>query len=162
MFSSLLRVVSPEPVSGDILPQQAGVVPYRMIEGRVAFLLITARRSGRWIFPKGAPMEGLQLWETGAREAFEEAGIEGEVEAEPVGSYRTRRSDAVRSLVEVQMYPMLVHRQLEEWPEKNQRHRHWATVREARRLLSDRQLAEIAVSLNRRLTGRGTVLKRSA
>ena len=34
--------------------RQVGALPYALVDGRLSVLLITARRSGRWIFPKGA------------------------------------------------------------------------------------------------------------
>lgn len=131
---------------------QVAAMPYTVIEGRVAFLLITSRRSGRWIFPKGSPIEGLQPWQTAAQEALEEAGVEGVVEQRPIGSYRTIKKGGLRrSVVEVDLYPMRVTRQLDEWQEKESRHRHWVLLPEAKRLLSDPVLADLAVKLSRRI-----------
>jgi 8-oxo-dGTP pyrophosphatase MutT (NUDIX family) len=67
-----------------------------VVEGQVAFLLITSRRSGRWIFPKGAPIEGLAPWQVAAHEALEEAGVEGDVDTRALGSYRTMKTLALR------------------------------------------------------------------
>ena len=60
-----------------------------MVGNQPVFLLITSRRTGCWIFPKGSLMEGLAPWESAAQEAFEEAGVEGHVDPAPLGTYRT-------------------------------------------------------------------------
>ncbi len=134
--------------------RQAGAIPYTMVKGQPAFLLVTSRGTGRWIYPKGAPIEGLEPWQVAAREAYEEAGIEGEVETRPIGSYRTvKRSGLTRSVIEVDLYPLRMVRQLDDWPEKGQRHRHWVILPDARRLLSDPGLVEATAILARRLAG---------
>ncbi len=137
---------------GPGVARQMGAIPYTVVQDQVVFLLITSRGSGRWIFPKGAPMEGLEPWDTAAQEALEEAGVEGEVDRQPIGFYRTFKTLALRrTVIEVEMYPLRVTRQLDDWPEKAYRHRHWAILPEAKRLLSDARLAELAVKLSQRV-----------
>jgi 8-oxo-dGTP pyrophosphatase MutT (NUDIX family) len=129
---------------------QAGAIPYTIVRNTPVFLLITSRGTGRWIFPKGAPMKGYQLWQVAAREAYEEAGIEGEVETTPIGRYRGLKGSLQPTPIEVQMFPLRVIRQLDDWPEKQSRHRHWVILAEARRLLSDPQLVEMASLVHKR------------
>ncbi len=129
---------------------QAGAIPYTLVRGTPVFLLITSRGTGRWIFPKGAPMKGYELWQVAAREAFEEAGVEGDVETVPIGCYRGLKGSLRTAPIEVQMYPLRVTRQLDDWPEKESRHRHWVILAEARRLLSDPQLVEMASRVHKR------------
>ncbi len=132
-----------------------GAIPYRHVGGEIVFLLITARSTGKWIFPKGGPMEGLTPAESAAEEAYEEAGVRGRIGAAPIGHYRTfkTRSGKVRpgkahpggeTPVLVQMYPLEVAEQFDDWPEKGERQRHWATLAEARRLLSEPGLVALA------------------
>lgn len=131
---------------------QFGAIPYTVVDGQAVFLIITSRRSGRWIFPKGAPIEGMRPWEVAAHEALEEAGIEGEVQTEPIGKYRSVKSSGIRrTVIEVTMYPLRMMQQLDEWREKGSRHRHWVILPEARRLLSDPVLAELATKLAHRV-----------
>ena len=133
--------------------RQSGAIPYTVAERQAVFLIITSRRTGRWIFPKGAPIEGMTPWEVAATEAFEEAGVEGDIETEPIGSYRTVKMVGIRrTLIEVDMYPLRVRTQREDWPEKTNRHRHWVILPDARRLLSDARLVELAAELDRRVT----------
>lgn len=132
--------------------KQSGAIPYAVVNGQVVFLLVTSRGTGRWIFPKGEPIEGLTPWQVAAREASEEAGIEGEIDSRPLGSYRSVKTIAIRRrIVDVEMYPLRVTRQFDVWPEKKHRHRHWAILPEAKRLLSNPQLAALAAKLTQRV-----------
>ncbi len=130
------------------IERQAGAIPYAVIDGQVAVLLVTSRRTGRWIFPKGGLMQGLAAHEAAAREALEEAGVEGEVGATPLGAWRTIKRRGVRvTPIEVDMFPLRVTRQLDSWEEQSQRRRHWAGLREAQQLLRDPYLADLAMML---------------
>jgi 8-oxo-dGTP pyrophosphatase MutT (NUDIX family) len=123
--------------------RQVGALPYSVVDGRMAFLLVTSRRSGRWIFPKGAIEPDLTPWDSAALEAYEEAGVLGEIEQEPIGSYRSVAGSSGTKLIDIDLYPLRVTQQLGAWKEKGQRLRHWVTVREARRLLAHRDLADM-------------------
>jgi 8-oxo-dGTP pyrophosphatase MutT (NUDIX family) len=137
---------------GPDVDRQAGAIPYMVVDGQVVFLLVTSRGSGRWIFPKGELMEGLEPWEAAALEALEEAGVEGEIDPRPLGRYRAMKSLAIRrKVIEIEMYPLRVTRQLDDWAEKKMRHRHWAILPEAKRLLSDPEVAELAMKLSQRV-----------
>lgn len=137
-----------EPVAG---PRQSGALPYAIVEGRVVFLLVTSRRTGRWIFPKGSISAGMTAWDSAAKEALEEAGVIGEIGTEPVGTYRNTDKGL---LVDIDLYPLRVGEQFDSWDEMEQRLRHWVLLAEARRLLADRSLVRIAELLHRQLTSR--------
>ena len=53
MLLEFLRGWSPK---AEIVPalRQSGALPYAIVNDRVVFLLVTSRRTGRWIFPKGS------------------------------------------------------------------------------------------------------------
>lgn len=129
-------------------------MPYSLVDGRVVFLLITSRRNGRWIFPKGGVEPGMMPWESAAIEALEEAGVAGEIGREPVGCYRTSAGSGRSTLVDVDLFPLRVETQLEEWKEMDQRLRHWVVLPEARRLLNDNSLSRLAVKLQSQLNAR--------
>lgn len=130
---------------------QYGAMPYQIVDGRVVFLLITSRRTGRWIFPKGSLIDGLTPAKSAAQEACEEAGVLGEVDMQPIGTYRTVKQRLRRTLIDVQVFPLRVERQLEEWPEMGQRKRHWVLLSEAKRLLSDKGAIKLAIEFNKRI-----------
>ncbi len=67
---------------------QYAALPYRITKpGVLEFMLITSRGTGRWIIPKGWPMKGRKPPKAAAREAFEEAGLRGEIGGKAVGSF---------------------------------------------------------------------------
>ena len=132
--------------------RQSGAIPYAFVDGRAVFLIITSRRTGRWIFPKGGAIEGKPPWEVAAHEAFEEAGVEGEIETAPIGAYRDVKIDGTRRTpIEVELYPLRVVREIEDWPEKHSRNRRWTNLSDAERLLAIPRAAELAAQLARRL-----------
>ncbi|MFP6610903.1 MAG: NUDIX hydrolase [Pirellulales bacterium] len=118
---------------------QAGVVPYRRENGHYEFCLITSAKKGRWIFPKGIIDPGETYVETALKEAYEEAGIRGEIVGEPIGSYEYAKWDTTLT---VTMTMMQVEQSDDNWPEADVRQRHWATVAEARELLSEDRLRD--------------------
>ena len=69
------------------LPQVAALPVRRKGDGDIEVLLITSRKTNRWIIPKGWPMKGKKRHEAAAQEALEEAGISGHVHKKPLGSY---------------------------------------------------------------------------
>jgi 8-oxo-dGTP pyrophosphatase MutT (NUDIX family) len=129
--------------------RQSGALPYALAEGRVVFLLVTSRKTGRWIFPKGSISAGLTPWDSAAKEAMEEAGVIGPIEPVAICSYVNLDKDVP---VTIDLYPMLVESQLNEWKEKGQRLRHWVLLEEARRLLGDRGLVSAVETLHSRLS----------
>jgi 8-oxo-dGTP pyrophosphatase MutT (NUDIX family) len=61
--------------------QQVAALCWRAHAKGVEILLVTSLNSKRWILPKGWAEPDLSLPESAAREAFEEAGVTGQVEA---------------------------------------------------------------------------------
>ena len=102
-------------------------------EGETVVMLITSRETGRWVLPKGWAEKGITGPELAAKEAFEEAGILGEVAAESIGSYGyAKRLNGARELnCEVEVFLLKVDRLLDDWPERTQRKREWFTPAQA-------------------------------
>ncbi|HUH75793.1 MAG TPA: hypothetical protein VLZ53_00360, partial [Devosia sp.] len=96
-----------------------------------------------------------------ALEALEEAGVSGPVSNEPIGSYRSSSGDG-SSLVDIDIYPLLVETQLDVWKEMDQRLRHWVMLPEAKRLLNDPALSRLAVKLDAQLRGKHQLPTRNA
>lgn len=156
MFSRLLsflrgyRPRRPEPAG-----PQFGALPYTIVDGQLVVLLITSRGRGKWIFPKGGQIEGMTPWESAAHEAYEEAGVEGEIDHVPIGRYFLPVTAERPQPVEVAIFPLRVTRQRDDWEEQGSRYRHWAVLAEARRLITHDGLAEVAVALAQRELGSG-------
>ena len=147
------KLIQPDSGTAPVEGVQAGAIPYRIVEGQVVFLMITSRRSANWVFPKGSIEKNQTPAETAAMEAFEEAGVRGEVADAPVGAYLHPRNDAEESMVRVELYPLHVTEQVEDWPEEPQRFRHWALLPQVKRLMASRRAARIAAEFNRRIMG---------
>lgn len=145
------RLITPGTALDEAEGTQYGAIPYRIVEGRVVFLMITSRRSANWVFPKGSPIKGLTPAETAMQETWEEAGVRGEIGRGPVGFYLHPHNNKAGALQKIELFPLLVKEQEDEWPEEPERFRHWALLPQARRLLASRGAARIANNLHRRL-----------
>jgi predicted phosphate transport protein (TIGR00153 family) len=141
---------------------QYAALPYRLDEGgKLEILLITSKERRRWVIPKGNPIHSFLNYETAAREAFEEAGIEGGIAPESIGSFRymKRRRTGVDMPALVTVYPMLVTRQAKRWPERGERELRWFSPEEAAEAVEEPELKVIIASLNGR---RETLYPRSS
>ena len=127
------------------LPIQTGALPWRRRKKGVEVLLVTGRRSRRWTIPKGWPMPGKSLAEAAAQEAFEEAGVKGTIDSEPLGSFRhTKTNLAIGDLdVTILVHPMWVERELPKWPELGQRKRKWFKPEEAAERVDSAELGAL-------------------
>ncbi|HWL71832.1 MAG TPA: NUDIX hydrolase [Geminicoccus sp.] len=112
---------------------QYGAVPVAVHDGELMIMLVTSRGAGRWIIPKGRPEKGVAPHKLAAREAFEEAGLLGQIDRRPLGRYRDlkRRADGNAIEYEIEVFRLDVLRELSEWPEKGQRERRWYSLDEA-------------------------------
>lgn len=132
---------------------QAGVVPFRQNESGTEFCLITARRSGRWAFPKGCVREHESIESAALSEALEEAGITGHTVGEPLGNYEySKRGD--RFTVSVLL--MQVRHCSQFWKEGTQRDRRWVTFEQALELLDRPNLVALLHAAHQRLAGTET------
>ena len=123
---------------------QAAALPYRHAQG-LEVLLVTTLDTGRWIVPKGWPMKGRTNFETAKREAYEEAGVKGEIASQAEGSFqydKRRRNGAVWRCV-VEVFPLEVKTQSRTWPEKAVRKQRWYAWNEAANLVDDAGLGDI-------------------
>jgi 8-oxo-dGTP pyrophosphatase MutT (NUDIX family) len=130
---------------GKIVGIQYAALPYRIEAGQLWILLITSRGTKRWVIPKGWPMNGRRPQDAAATEAAEEAGIIGEVEDAPLGSYRydKRLKGDDTSAVQVIVFPFLVQAQAEDWKEQGQRVFEWFRYQRAAALVAEPALRNI-------------------
>lgn len=123
------------------LRMQYAALPYRD-EGELEVLLVTSRETRRWIIPKGWPMASRHAWESAAREALEEAGVEGAVSHTPVGTYiyDKRLAGGVLVPCSVEVFALKVARQRKQWREKDQREVRWVPIAEAIEMVQEQGL----------------------
>lgn len=112
-----------------------GAIPFNIRGKQIAILFITSQTHGRWVFPKGTLEKGENHEGGVKREAYEEAGIKGDVLNNfPITIPITKKTNDGLMKIPVTYYPLLVSEQLEEWPEREKRQRHWSLVSDATRL----------------------------
>ncbi|WP_436641849.1 NUDIX hydrolase [Microbaculum sp. FT89] len=143
------RVGQPDPNTDSTALQQFGVLPWRTRrDGKMRILLITSRRRGRWIIPKGWPIENQPPVFAASREAFEEAGIIGDINPGPLTDYLYMKvlDDGSVEPCRVTVFGMRVHGTLSTWREQEQRQRRWFSVEEAADRLDDAGLADFVLS----------------
>ncbi|WP_395396014.1 NUDIX hydrolase (plasmid) [Novosphingobium sp. BL-8A] len=116
------------------MPGQSNALPYRLNGDSCEVLLVTSRRKGKWILPKGKIEPGETASQRAATEAFEEAGVLGTVSKQPVNA--SASFDPSRARV----YALRVETELEQWPEMRSRKRAWFSLSEARSILQDEKL----------------------
>ena len=124
--------------------RQSAAIPFRRRAGELEVLLITSRRSGQWIVPKGLVEPGMSDHDSAAKEAEEEAGVVGQVGTRAVGSLDYHKWGG-HCLVAV--FDLDVRKELPDWPERGQRQRRWASVAEATELVQNERLREMIATL---------------
>jgi predicted phosphate transport protein (TIGR00153 family) len=126
--------------------RQIAVLPYRRtgdaLDAPVEVLLVTSRRTRRWVVPKGGRIKGLPPHAAAAQEAWEEAGLLGAVCPTPLGhfEYRKNLTSGASRMVEVDLFPFAVTDELTDWPEAAERERRWFPLAEAVEAVSDDSL----------------------
>lgn len=125
---------------------QYAALPYQVqANDEWQVLLVTSRRRGRWIIPKGWPIKNRKPHRAAAVEAFEEAGVIGTVEKRPIGAYGYEKRLVKGSTVPccVTVFPLTVETILGNWPEAGERKRRWCEPQEAADLVDEPGLARI-------------------
>jgi phosphohistidine phosphatase len=131
--------------------KQSSVIPYRIVDGRVEILVVMSSKRKHWVLPKGISEPALSLQESAAKEALEEAGVEGEVEDEVIGSYTYEKWGAECT---VSVYPMRVTREIpeSEWEEKH-RGREWLVAKQAIKRIKQAEIKPMIQTLVKQLKG---------
>lgn len=142
-----------EPTIDRVQPQ-AAAIPYRFENGKLKVMIVTSRRTGRWVFPKGS-MGKSKEWQAAEQEAYEETGVSGSVDRKPLGRYlslKVRGADAWH--VDVALYPLKIEKFHKKFPEKSQRKRKLVGMKRARKMLSQPEMAQLVEALEKRV-GKG-------
>jgi len=127
----------------DYYYSQSAVIPYRHSLNFSEILMITSRKKKRWVIPKGVIEPELSPPDSAAKEALEEAGVEGLVSNSPIGHYQY---DKWGSTCSVQVYVMHVEKVLDDWLE-SYRDREWVSLEIAIERVTEQQLKDILQGL---------------
>ena len=122
---------------------QFGALCYRVKNDKVQILLITSRGTGRWIIPKGWPMNETTPSEAAQQEAWEEAGVKGEAIPVCLGIYSYQKNVGENDDLPcvVATFPIKVKKLAKDYPEADERDRKWFSPKEAASLVDEPELA---------------------
>lgn len=110
---------------------QCAAVCWKISKVGPKILLITSRETGRWVLPKGWTMAGRTAAQAAKVEAWEEAGVRGRVEVEPIGTYsydkvvaRNRPEEHLQPC-DVAVFALRVRKRKRRFPEAKMRKGRW-------------------------------------
>jgi len=135
---------------------QFAALCFRIVKDQAEVLLITSRRSKRWIIPRGWPMDGATPSECAVTEAWEEAGVRGKAYDQCLGLFSYHKAiGPEKSMPCVAMvYPLKVKAMVSKYPETGQRKRKWMRTKKAASRVTEPELAEIIRNFNPKLLKR--------
>ena len=132
---------------------QFGALCWRIKNGELQILLVTSRRSRRWIIPKGWPMDQETPANAALTEAREEAGVEGKVSPVCLGIFSYHKlleGDEMLPCI-VAVFPVKVKKLIKEYPEQAERRRKWFSPKKAAKLVDQPELSAIIKNFDPRL-----------
>ena len=136
---------------------QYGVLPYRTdAAGELEILLITSKERRRWVIPKGNPIPFFLNYESAAREAFEEAGVEGRIATDADRQLPLREAPPPAGAAAGDRHRLSAAghpRRPRHWPERGERELRWFAPDEAAEAVEEPELKVIIMSLYRRQRG---------
>jgi 8-oxo-dGTP pyrophosphatase MutT (NUDIX family) len=117
-------------------------------DGREVLLVRTLQRQ-HWIIPKGWPMKNRTLAQTAEAEAWEEAGVRGQIATTPIGAFSYTKIK--KSGLPVQCRPLVfvleVQKTHDKYPEAGKRSRAWVSLPRAAEMVHNPELAALLRSL---------------
>ena len=119
---------------------QASALPFRIHKNKLQILIISSRNGKKWILPKGIIETGDSDRYTALKETQEEAGVNGNILMEPIGSYFYEKWD---SICEVILFPLKVTEVFDEWEESYFRKRRWVSAKSAIKKVEPKELVNL-------------------
>jgi len=137
-----------EPSYSERVRKQTGVIPFFVdsTDGEIYVLLIGSRHAGNWSIPKGKKEKHLTKKESALIEAYEEAGLRGEIVGR-VGEYQYRKG-STGVMQNVIVYGMRVDKLHKKFPEADMRVRQWFKIDKAAKKLG-KKLAPIVLGIRK-------------
>lgn len=130
---------------------QVAALCYRERDGEKQVLLITSRRTARWIIPKGWPIAGKDGRGAALQEAWEEAGVRSRrVTGEAIGVYHYEKELATGLPVKVKtsVFAFKVSKLEADYPEVSERRRKWVSLAKAAKMVNEPELRQILRDLS--------------
>jgi 8-oxo-dGTP pyrophosphatase MutT (NUDIX family) len=129
---------------------QFAALCYRVVKDKIKVLVISSRGTGRWIVPKGWPMDGKTPAEAALQEAWEEAGVIGKVRPTPLGlySYQKIQDGAPDFPCLAVVYAVKVKSMAKDFPEAGERRLKWVSRKKAAGLVDEPELSRILLDFD--------------
>lgn len=124
--------------------KQSSVIPFQFEKNILKLLVITSVKKKKWIFPKGIIEQNLTPKESAIKEAFEEAGVSGELLETQLGNYSYKKWGGK---CEVRVYGLKVTEILNDY-EENFRERKWIEIGEVEQYIQNKKLFNIVKYLD--------------
>lgn len=124
---------------------QVAALCHREGEDGPEVMLVTSS-SGRWILPKGWPVDGLTAAEAAKLEAWEEGGVKkGKVTDTAFGQFMTEKRFDNGAVIpcETRVYPIAVKSVANDYPDADQRDRIWVSPEKAAQMVDDPGLSHV-------------------
>ncbi len=124
---------------------QISALPCRTRKGVLEVCLITSRGGDRWIIPKGWPEPDLSHVEIAAQEAWEEAGLTGEIQPDLYASYAASKKlePGVGIPVRIDVYLLVDPDQTKQFPEQGERKVKWLSIDKAMERVGESGLKDV-------------------
>jgi 8-oxo-dGTP pyrophosphatase MutT (NUDIX family) len=121
---------------------QVAALCLRTSSAGVEVLLVSSLTSKRWIIPKGWPMEGYSLAGAAQQEAWEEAGVRGEISEHALGHYHYRKikREGLPMAFRVEVFRLDVIANETAFPEAGRRNSAWVSPTEAAKMVTEPEL----------------------
>ena len=124
---------------------QFAALCFQLSKKKPRILLVSTRGTGRWVLPKGWPINGKTPAQSALREAFEEAGVAGKPFEQCMGHYSYTKYIKIDQPVPciVAVFPIEVDKLNEDFPELGQRKLVWLSPEKAAKRVSEPELKPI-------------------
>ena len=119
---------------------QSAVIPYLEKNGMIQIMLITTRKKKKWTLPKGIVEPGLTPEESALQEAYEECGVEGEIEKKVFDTFHYEKWGGT---CHVQVFLMKITYLHDQWPENAFRTRKAFSIDEAIRSIGRKEMQPV-------------------
>ena len=127
---------------------QLAALCHRTTERGVEVLLVTSS-SGRWILPKGWPIDGMSAAQAASVEAWEEGGIKrADYCNDAIGTLQTQKTydSGLTIPTETMVYDLAVKEVANDYPEADKRDRIWVSPAKAAEMVDDVALRQLLVN----------------
>jgi len=123
--------------------RQSGVIAVRVRDSAPQVLLVTSAGGKRWVIPKGIVEDGYSPARSAAKEAWEEAGVSGQISRKMLGRYSHAKWNGICTVLVYRLDVDEIHL---DWPEAHIRRRKWLSPAAAAKTVGDPVLGQIILN----------------